>query len=61
MTAKTIPALTPAQAATVEQAREVLAQPSGTDAYGLAKRVGALEWWLGDILALVAQLAESTS
>ena len=55
----TIPALTPAQAATLDQAREVLARPHGSGTHELAGRVGALEWHLAELLALVGQLAET--
>jgi hypothetical protein len=41
----------------LERAREVLSQEHGTDVSGLAARIGKLEWWLGDLLALVVQLA----
>jgi hypothetical protein len=48
--------LTESDKRAVARARELLAEPHGRDAYDLAKRVGALEWWLGDILGLVARL-----
>ena len=55
----TTSALTPDQAGRVNRARQALAETHGTDAYGLACRVGQLEWWLGEMIALVGQLTET--
>ncbi|HEY6309471.1 MAG TPA: hypothetical protein VIY52_01495 [Streptosporangiaceae bacterium] len=48
--------LSDADRARLARARELLAEPHGHDLYDLAKRGGALEWRLGDILDLVARL-----
>jgi hypothetical protein len=50
--------LTESDKRAITRAREVLNETSGHEPYDLAKRVGALEWWLGDILGLVARLTE---
>jgi hypothetical protein len=51
--------LDPYQAGRVDRAREVLTQRQGTDTYSLAVRVGQLEWWVGDLLALIDALTAS--
>lgn len=56
MTAQTIPALTPAQAARAARARQVLTEDYGDGTYALAVRVGQLEFWVKDLLALVDEL-----
>jgi hypothetical protein len=48
--------LTESDRRAVARARELLNESHGHDLYDLAKRIGALEWWLGDILGLVARL-----
>jgi hypothetical protein len=60
MTTTTTARLTAAQAATVERARKVLGGGEPPSMYELgdrAVRIGALEWYLGELLALVGQLA----
>lgn len=52
----TAPALTADQAATVGRARALLGEPHGHDAADLAYRLGRVEFYLGDLLALVATL-----
>lgn len=59
MASTTTSALTPDQAGRVDRASRALAEAHGTDAYGLACRVGQLEWWLAEMIALVGQLAET--
>lgn len=58
-TADTTPrALTPDQARQVERARQVLAEQPGSmyELADMAGRIGRLEWHLGELLALVAEL-----
>ena len=40
----------------IDAAREALAAGHGYDVASLGRRVGALEWWLKDVLALVDEL-----
>lgn len=40
----------------LDRAREVLAEPYGADVMDLAKRVGALEWHLREMIALAERL-----
>jgi hypothetical protein len=57
------PALTADQAVIVGQARAALSQepPSMYELADMAGRIGALEWHLGELLALVGQLADGAS
>ena len=55
-TAAAAPALTADQAARVERAREVLAEPAVYEPAAMAGRIGRLEWHLEELLALVGQL-----
>jgi len=50
------PQLTSGQQGRLDAAAEVLAAEHGYDAGGLAARAGALEWHLGEMLALVREL-----
>ena len=52
------PAFTADQAARVERAREVLAEPAAYEPADMAGRIGRLEWHLEELLRLAAQLAE---
>lgn len=54
----TTPALTASQRATLDRARALLAQDHGHDAGSLAYRLGQVEYYLGDILTLVDQIAQ---
>ena len=56
----TTPQLTPVQQATVGRARAALQEEHGTDVHDLSVRIGQLEWWLGDILALVDSITGVT-
>ncbi len=53
----TAASLTPGQAQRVEAARRVLADPPAHEPMDMAARIGRLEWHLGELLALVAELA----
>ena len=55
-TTTTKTALTPSQAGRVDRARRALAREHGSDIGELAYRVGQLEWWIGDLLALIDDL-----
>lgn len=57
MDARTTPPLTQCQQGSLDRARGILAQEHGHDAASLAYRLGQLEWHLGQLLALVDQLA----
>jgi hypothetical protein len=48
--------LTPYQQGTLDRARALLAQEHGHDLEAMAYRVGALEYRLGDMLALIDSL-----
>lgn len=49
--------LTATQQLVIDGARRVLAAKHGYETADLAARIGALEWHVGDLLALVGQLA----
>jgi hypothetical protein len=53
------PALTADQAQRADRARQVLAEqsPSMYELVDMAERIGRLEWHLGELLALVDELA----
>ena len=57
MTTPNATSLTPGQQQRVDRAREVLTGPAVYELTAMAARIGALEWHLGEVLALVDELA----
>jgi len=49
--------LTAGQAQHVERARAVLTDPPAHEPAGMTDRIGRLEWHLGELLALIGELA----
>ena len=56
----TIPALTANQAARIERARTVLAEPQTYEPADMAGRIGRLEFHIEELLALVGNLSGRT-
>lgn len=52
------PQLNICQQSTVDRAREVLAQEHDSGLYGLAVRIGQLEYHLGELLALTDRITK---